>query len=360
MRKFVAISSRIDAISPGIAWNDLTTTLYPNDAFKTSWAPLLLLSLVASGSRLDPEIYSGILTGAILGRLTEAQREFLSSNSPDTVASAIKIPTLFLQGTVDTLVPLRQAMDNAEAIAKPGVPMKMVWYCGGHGQCLDPVDLEQQTTYTTSEIMAWMDIWVDQDGNWWGSPYLPTDYENFYGTAYEVPGSASKLLPIVPVLGGSGPQWQARFPVSLVSGAKVDHGALDLFVPNPTPNATTHYVGAPKVQITYSGLGTSRNVYAQLVDNRTGRVLGNIVSPIPVVLDGVQHTTEAIDMEAIAYTMDPADPNDPLDFGDSLTLQIVDSATPFENFTAFGIVSIASVSLQLPTAAHVDQIDMED
>jgi ABC-2 type transport system ATP-binding protein len=40
------------------------------------------------------------------------------------------------------------------------------------------------------------------------------------------------------------------------------------------------------VTLHYSGLGTSRNVYAQLVDDKTGRVLGNILTPIPVKLDG--------------------------------------------------------------------------
>ena len=372
------IDDRIDAISPGIAWNDLTHTLYPNDAFKTSWASLLLLSLVASGSRLDPEIYYGIATGALFGFLTQGQQDFLSGNSPDTVADEIKIPTLFLQGTVDTLFPLRQAMANAEAIDENGVPvpMKMIWYCGGHGQCLDPVDLNQQTTYTTNEILKWMDTyvmnkaaapsgdvddpekftWVDQDGNWWASAELPID-DDFYGDVYPVPGNASGLLPIVPVFGGSGPDWAAKFPVSLVNGAKVEHGALNLFVPNPTPGVATYYVGAPQVTLEYSGLGTSRSVYAQLVDNNTGRVLGNIVSPIPVILDGTKRSV-TVDMEAIAYTMSPPDPNDPNSQPDSLTLQVFDSATSFENFTAFGIVNVTSVGLTLPTAVNVTQLEM--
>lgn len=373
------IDTRIDAISPGIAWNDLTTTLYPHDAFKAAWASLLLLSLVASGSRLDPEIYSGILTGVFFGRLTEEQQDFLSRNSPDNVVDQIKIPTLFLQGTVDTLFPLEQAMENAEAIAENGVPVKMIWYCGGHGQCLDPVDLDQQTTYTVNEIMGWMDkyvmnksltsledsvdpekfTWVDQDGNWWASKELPTDPDFYDKIGYEVPGSTGGLLPIVPVFGGSGPQWQATFPVSLVSGAKVDHGALNLSVPNPTPNEITNFVGAPSLTMTYSGVGVSRNVYAQLVDNRTGRVLGNIVSPIPVKLDGGTHTV-TVDMEAIAYTMDPANPQIANDPGDSLTLQIFDSATAFEDFTSYGLVYIRSVGLTLPTAADAEPLDMED
>ena len=96
------IDTRIDAIAPGIAWNSLNGALYPNHAFKTSWASLLLLSLVVSGSRLDPEIYSGIATGVVFGFLTPRQQEFLSSNSPATVVGDITVPTLFLQGTVDT------------------------------------------------------------------------------------------------------------------------------------------------------------------------------------------------------------------------------------------------------------------
>ena len=371
------IDDRIDAISPGIAWNDLTHTLYPEHAFKTSWASLLLLSLVASGSRLDPEIYYGIATGALFGFLTQGQQDFLSGNSPDTVADEITIPTLFLQGTVDTLFPLRQAWATATAINPEGeqqpVPMKMIWYCGGHGQCLDPVDLNQQTVYTTTQIINWMDTyvankgqqppvdparfsWVDQDGNWWATAKLPTE-AGFNGAVYPVPGTTSGLLPIVPVFGGSGPDWAARFPVSLVNGAKVEHGALNLYVPNPTPDQTTYYVGAPKVTLEYSGLGTSRNVYAQLVDNTTGRVLGNIVSPIPVILDGTTRTVD-VDMEAIAYTMSPPDPNDPNAIPDSLTLQIFDSATAFENFTSYGVVNVKSVGLTLPTATNVQGLVM--
>ena len=47
-------------------------------------------------------------------------------------------------------------------------------------------------------------------------------------------------------------------------------------------------MGAPELTLTYSGTGSSRHVYAQLVDDTTGLVLGNIVTPIPVTLDG-QH-----------------------------------------------------------------------
>ena len=52
--------------------------------------------------------------------------------------------------------------------------------------------------------------------------------------------------------------------------------ALNLAVPVP---GGTQIVGAPQLTFTYSGIGTSRSVYAQIVDDQTGLVLGNIDSP---------------------------------------------------------------------------------
>ena len=48
-----------------------------------------------------------------------------------------------------------------------------------------------------------------------------------------------------------------------------------------TPNVSdsgTHVVGSPQLTIDYSGVGTSRHVYAQIVDKNTGQVVGNIVT----------------------------------------------------------------------------------
>lgn len=84
-------------------------------------------------------------------------------------------------------------------------------------------------------------------------------------------------------------------------------------------------MGAPTVTLTLSSLGTSRNTYAQLVDNSTGRALGNLVTPI---------------MENIAYAM-----SDPTDWP---TLQVVDSATAYEDFTSFGVAHVRGVGIVLP------------
>ena len=91
--------------------------------------------------------------------------------------------------------------------------------------------------------------------------------------------------------------------------------------------------------MTYSGIGFDRDVYAQLVDNKTGLVLGALVTPVPVTLDGRTHTV-TVPLEEIAYTMTP---------DDSVTLQLVGSATDYENFTAVGVIHVSSMTVQLPT-----------
>jgi ABC-2 type transport system ATP-binding protein len=268
---------------------------------------------------------------------------------------------MFLQGTVDVLFPLQQAVDNLDEIqlANPDVPVKMIWYCGGHGQCLDPVDTDAQTDFLTAQTMAWMGIylkgetntipnfqWVDQNGDLWSSPYFPTESSELYAGASPietgtVPGG---VLAIVPIVGGSGPSSKATFPVDLATASEAKN-AINVDVPDPISAGSddvVNVVGSPTLTLKYSGVGTSCNVYAQIVDKNTGRVVGNILTPIPVVLDGETHTTEPISVENIAYTMD--DTSD-------LELQIVGSATPFENFTSYGVIDVKEVSLTLPTTS---------
>ncbi|WP_135456307.1 CocE/NonD family hydrolase [Mycobacterium sp. DL99] len=342
--------NRIDAIVPTIAWNSLNSSLYPNEAFKTSYAGLLLLSLVTSGANINSQLYGGILTGGLLGILTPEQQALLASSGPTVLVNKITAPTLIIQGTVDVLFPLQQAMDNAQILDANGVPVKMVWFCGGHGNCETPAGDSIEMVETAT--MAWLDTyvkhkgeavddglpkfqWIDQNGDHYTSDLLPTD-PNFTGTPVTASGSGG-VLGIVPILGGSGPG-AAGIPFGLGDGTKAANAVnIKVTAPSDTP---TQVVGAPQLTMTYSGIGTSRHVYAQIVDDQTGQVIGNIVTPIPVTLDGKEHTV-TIPMEAVAYTLEP---------GHTATVQITTSATSFLNFTQFGAINISNVQVSLPTA----------
>jgi len=149
-----------------------------------------------------------------------------------------------------------------------------------------------------------------------------------------------KLLPIVPVIGGSGPQSQVDLPYSL-GDASVATNAVTVPIDNPT--VQSNVVGAPTVSFTYSGVGTSKFVYGQLVDKKTGLVVGNIVTPIPVTLDGKEHVVSDYALNDVAYTMDP---------NSDLELQLTTSATPYLNFTQWGYVNIGDVGVDLPTTTN--------
>ncbi|CDO33061.1 X-Pro dipeptidyl-peptidase (S15 family) [Mycolicibacterium vulneris] len=341
--------NRVDAIVPTISWNSLNSSLYPNEAFKTSYAGLLLLSLVTSGANINNQLYSGIFTGALLGILTPEQQAVLAGSGPTSLVNKVTAPTLIIQGTVDVLFPLQQAIDNAKILDANGVPVKMVWFCGGHGNCETPPGDSAEMVQTAT--LSWLDTyvkhkgeglddelpkfqWIDQNGDHYTADLLPSD-PDFAGTPVTASGSGG-LLGIVSILGGSGPG-AAGIPFGLGDGTKAAN-AVNTTVTAPSEGAT-QIVGAPELTMTYSGIGTSRHVYAQIVDDQTGQVIGNVVTPIPVTLDGKEHTV-TIPMEAVAYTLEP---------GHTATVQITTSATPFLNFTQFGVINISDVQVALPT-----------
>ena len=346
---------RIDAIVPELAWNSLNSSLYPNaNQFKTGMGSGLLVALAITGATINSQIYAGVATGLTLGWLSQTSQSLLASSGPTSLLSQLRAPTLFFQGMEDVLFTLQESLTNAAMIlANPyGTPVKMIWFCGGHGTCLDPLN-PYQDDLGLIDNLKWLDQyvaddpdnpadtiplfqWYDQNGTHHASSLLPFQ-DGFNLPVPYVATGAGGLLGIVPALGGSGPAPISGLPFSIGNGGKA-WNALNLSV---TPPAGSQIVGAPGIAFSYTGLGTSRTVYAQLVDNTTGRVLGNIVTPIPVMLDGREHTV-SIPMENIAYTTGA---------GDFLTLQITSSASGYENFTAFGAINISSIRLELPIRA---------
>ncbi|CAN1568964.1 Xaa-Pro dipeptidyl-peptidase-like domain containing protein [Mycobacteriaceae bacterium] len=352
-----ATDPRIDAIVPDIAWNSLNSSLYPDNTFKTAYGSLLYLSLLTTGARVNSLIPRAILTGDLLGWISESAQATLASSGPTALLAQLQAPTLLTQGIVDVLFPLQQSLISAEAIlgnlynalAPGSVPAKVFWFCGGHGVCNDPVDFDAQAVRLLADGLNWLDQyvagtgslataipnfqWFDQLGGYHESPYLP--YESAFNDEPDIEGIADGgLLPIIPFFGGS--NGLGDLPYSLGGGAAAAN-AINIPVTVPVG---TQVVGAPTVSFTYAGLGTTRAVYAQVVNNATGLVLGNVVTPLAVILDG-RERTQTFDLSDIVYTYDPEGEG-------GLTVQITSSATAFENLTSFGLMNISNVSVTMP------------
>jgi ABC-2 type transport system ATP-binding protein len=96
-------------------------------------------------------------------------------------------------------------------------------------------------------------------------------------------------------------------------------------------------VGEPTLSLTYSGSGAATHVFAQLVDEARGVVIGNQVTPIPVTLDGKPHTIER-PLEAIASA------------GGRYTLQIIGGSQVYGPVRGVAAITFSAIELSLPTA----------
>ena len=261
-----------------------------------------------------------------------------------------------MQGTVDALFPLAESIENAQTIlANPyGTPVKMIWFCGGHGVCLDQT--QEQLTEQATTIFTYNKLWLNKyvsglpipdaaipTFQWWdqtGTRYTSDLYpfSDGFNTSTPLEGtSTGGILGILPFgIGGSGPNSSFSFPLSQVFATPASN-AINVPI---VPTAGQQVVGAPTVSFTYSGLGTARAVYAQVVDNASGRVLGNIITQVPVILDG-QTRTVSVPIADIAYTAGTSP---------SLTLQITGSASLYMN-SAWGVLNVSDVVADLPVVA---------
>ena len=335
-----ANDSRVDAIVPAITYNRLDTSLYKNEAFKSSWATPLTALLTVLGGRINPRILPATVYGDLTGELLPSDLELFVQRNP--AIENITVPTLLIHGTVDTIFSLAEADATAQTLLANGVPTKVVWFCGGHGLCAgnlfdlrDGVLIEQRT-------LAWLDRyvkedltvdtgpefeWVDQRGQWFSSAKYPVTT----GTSVVATLTGRRTLPLIPYLSGSGLPF-VPYALPAINGIELEV---------PASAATTYLVGAPTLTLTYSGTGTARHVYAQLFDNTTGLVLGSIATPVPVNLDGNTHTI-TVDLEPVAHTLRP---------GESVTLQLVSSAGLYERVVpSLGTLTVSGMQISVPTA----------
>ena len=336
-----AVDHRVDAIVPTIAWQTLNSALYKGEAFKSSWATLLSAFLNLTFANANPRILAATIYGDLTGEMAQSDQDLLTARGPGDLVKNITAPTLLIQGTADTIFSLQEADDNARALIAAGVPTKVVWFCGGHGLCLNNLFDLTDGALIKQRTLEWLNRyvkgdpsvstgpqfeWVDQRGQWLSSEM----YAVPHGPPIVISSGAGGVLPLIPYLGGSG------VPVIPLGFKAIN--AVNLTI--PAAATTTYIVGAPELTLTYSGTGSSRHVYAQLVDDTTGLVLGNIVTPIPVTLDGQTHTV-SLSLEPVAQTLRP---------GQTVTLQLVASAGLYERvIPSLGVLNVSSMQLTLPT-----------
>ncbi len=334
-----ALDTRLDAIVPDIAWHSLVTSLYKDDNIKLGWGSVLASAGNATG-RLDGRINSAFTQGAATGRIGDNERNWFASRGPGAeLVGKIRIPTLLTQGTVDTLFTLREAEANYRILKANKVPVKMMWHCGGHGLCDFPPG---EPGRVERAALKWFDRylkgnkavdtgagfeWVDDQGAWHTSASYPlTPHAPLTGA------SAGGTLPLSP---------------SLTTGSPIEatSGSPNVELAIAAPKGAESLVGSPELTLTYSGTASQAQtaVFAQVVDKKSGQVLGNQATPIPVTLDGATRTVSR-PLESIAAQAGPSS---------RLVVQIVPASLIYGQQRATGSVTIASAKASLPTGEPV-------
>jgi ABC-2 type transport system ATP-binding protein len=342
-----ARDARLDAITPNISWNSLVTSLNKDGALKSGWGLVLCGlgiegSLVPGGlmnpdglqlSRLDPHVFNTCVSGTANGVMAPADQAWYAAHGPDYLLSKVKIPTLITQGTADTLFTLKESIRNYASLRSRGVPVKMLWFCGGHGVCLTG---SGQAGHIEHAVLSWLGRylkrdtsvqtgprfeWLADDAKWRSAADYPLTKR---GSLTAITGQ--KTLPIAP----TSPSGGLIAATPAVNAAEV---AL------PAASGPAHILGEPTLKLTYSGLAApgATHVYAQIVDG-SNHVVGNQATPIPVTLDGLTHTIErpleAIASEAVA--------------GSSYKLQITPATTLYTPQRSAGTVTFARIEISLP------------
>jgi ABC-2 type transport system ATP-binding protein len=408
--QMTTVDPRIDAVVPAIAWNSLNESLYPNNVFKTGWANVLASALLlplgnsASGlNRVNSQITQALLTGNLFGFISESGQAVLSSSGPTSLLTKLDIPTMYVQGIIDALFPLQQAVQNAQTQLEQNPffagdnadLVKMIWFCGGHGICTTqtPAQQTEQNTLIFLENLVWANFYAKeylQQGpfkpvgeqlaqfigatapmQWWdqkGAPWVALDMpwtSAFQGdpvTGGNLEGGRiNSFTSRTGALTEQDPAAQigcaitasaCKWPLNQVFATEAKN-AVEVLIPIPVStdvdgNPDLFIVGAPTVSFSYSGVGNAKAVYAQIVDNATGQVLGNIDTPIPVTLDGKDHTVVDFAIANIAYS-NPVKGQ----AATSLTLQIVGNSSLYANNAVIWSVDISDLSVSLPTGDTV-------
>jgi ABC-2 type transport system ATP-binding protein len=356
------LDPRVDVIAPTISWNSLVTSLFKSGSIKLGWglalsglgvpfgvAPGIVSPAGPQTGQQSPEFYSTFVDGASTGTVSDSNRQWFAAHGPDFLLPKIEIPTLLIQGTVDTLFTLDEADRNFNALQKQGIPLKVMFFCGGHGVCLTKSDSDSpvvgDSAHAQERRLEWFDRylrdkrdvdtgpqfeWIDEDATWHSSAQYPPK------TTSELTGTGSGQLPLTPGVSPPPGQGLALYGTPQSASVKAEVASA----------AGLDVVGEPQLDLTYSGTGApaQTHVYAQLVDPARNVVVGNQVTPIPVTLDGAEHTLQ-IPLERVAS----------LSTASGYELQLIAASTVYDIQRSAGLIDFKSAKVTLPVTQPVTE-----
>jgi ABC-2 type transport system ATP-binding protein len=413
-----AFDARVKAIVPVITWNNLNYSLWPNNVIKLGWGELLYgAGLAYSGADhvqgdvnqaalmsgnpfsggdggmqvggYDPNIDESEASGAALGYPTSQTIAWFGQRSQAVYGAGPgghvgDVPTLLIQGTVDTLFNLNDAWANYVEIhgRYPSLPLKLIAFCGGHVSCptgaaptganysdtaskSSPVGPgESAATFDENKTIDWFDhylrgedptdgmrarvVYQDQTGNFYPVSTFPTT--SAPGPAKIVSSPLAGTLVDHGAPSGAGP---AGVDTAVTDGAtnSSDPGQVTVPVLTAPAHADVPIVGIGHVTATVTVDGAAAELFFRLIDKDTGDVVDLQTQPLRVDnldLPGLGGNADvppgpqklSLDLAGTAYDL-PA--------GDTLELQVSTSTDSFSPNRGSAVVTLAGGKVSVPT-----------
>jgi ABC-2 type transport system ATP-binding protein len=335
----VSLDPRIDAIAPMMTWSDLEYAVFPGGVAK-----LFEIALIAAagtgtslGEGLDPSCLSGPQTGSVDPTLTtltseaiatdqvsDEFRAYMSARSLTSYGGAhpVAIPTLVVQGSTDTLFPIRQALGTFQHVSSHGAPSRLLVTCGGHGQCSPQYVGGSDLPHVFDAIVRWFDRYLKGNSSVDVGP--PVEYHTNTGEWRELPGldpagtiggTVAGSVVTVPVADPADP---IPFLTRLILDGVVDASTAPQVAAQPSDAADPRAMivplaeagaapiqmfGLPTVRLTISGVGgPTTNLFVKLVDRELAEVVNLEEAAIRVPVGSLPATID-VAMPGVAYTL---------------------------------------------------------
>jgi ABC-2 type transport system ATP-binding protein len=285
------IDHRVDTLVPEIPWANLIRDLYPNKVLKRNWDQLLYGAGLASATtegigspagpqtgQYDEHIHEAEAQGTTTQQFDKELQRWFYQKSTILRAPRVKVPTMIMQGSVDTLFPLEDVFDLHRILKRAGTRTKIVTFCGGHtlgcpypGGATGYPQADNERDHYDDLIVAWInrfvknnksvDVgppveWQAQNGYYYGAPKYPIPKtKRFVGKNHEVtligPGNS----------GGDGVADGNPAPESEIGSSAVRVGVTK------KARRSLAVVGVPKVKIKGNLVAAeSGYVFFELID----------------------------------------------------------------------------------------------
>lgn len=325
---------RIDAIAPEITWHDLRYSLYDGDVLNLGWGEALyaLGAATSHAEGLDPRNPAGPQAGGLDQRIHEVHAEGLLTNqlsdgslryfgdsSPAVYGDAhpVTVPSLFIQGSVDTLFDLTEAARNFHHV-RQHAPAKLIAFCGGHVSCPPSYADAGDRGFLDRAILDWFAVHLRGETVDTGAPVVYRTNEGVWRSAADFPPPDATSL----TAQGTGSMVSTPLPTTADIGDPTAlleqplNNALLTAQPNRPgdPHAFSvevaaadggdlELVGIPTARLAVSGTGPAAHLFLKLVDREAGEVVNLQEASLRVTDLTAEPQRLDVTMPGIAYTL---------------------------------------------------------